>query len=242
MFVSVVIEDTVLIAPKNFGNELPTVKQEIRTKYCGKYIKDVGLCITLLDIESVGDGYVSTGEGAAQVAVKFRMIVFRPFRGEVIDGKITKSDEEGLKVSLGFFDDIHVPIHLLPHPSVFDENEQLWYWQYDEHNLWFELKKPVRFKVAEVRFNGRVSRRPQPITSSGGALSTTAPVVLPDDPAPMVIEASMTEAGLGCLHWWAEDGVEATQDDETTVLVDNISLEDQQNQTDQASDSKKTES
>lgn len=43
------------------------------------------------------------------VKVKFRLVMFRPFVGEVLEGKVRSSSEEGIHVSLGFFDDILVP-------------------------------------------------------------------------------------------------------------------------------------
>jgi DNA-directed RNA polymerase subunit E'/Rpb7 len=37
------------------------------------------------------------GEGSAQVVVKFRMVVFRPFVGEVLEAKIKDTTEEGIQ-------------------------------------------------------------------------------------------------------------------------------------------------
>ena len=64
------------------------------------------------------------------MAVDFRLIIFRPFKGEIITGQIVGATDGGIKgtialpsklwssakvfsVSLGFFDDIWVPKHLL---------------------------------------------------------------------------------------------------------------------------------
>ena len=64
------------------------------------------------------------------MAVDFRLIIFRPFKGEIITGQILGATDGGIKgiillpskswsnaevfsVSLGFFDDIWVPKHLL---------------------------------------------------------------------------------------------------------------------------------
>ena len=44
-------------------------------------------------------------------------MVFRPFVGEVLVGRVAQSSEGGLRVSLGFFDDIIVPSYLLQTPS-----------------------------------------------------------------------------------------------------------------------------
>lgn len=43
----------------------------------------------------------------------FRLIVFRPFKGEVLTGRISSSTPAGIKVRLDFFEDILIPGHLL---------------------------------------------------------------------------------------------------------------------------------
>jgi DNA-directed RNA polymerase subunit E'/Rpb7 len=51
----------------------------------------------------VGDGgpaFVYTGDGVAHATVKFRVVVFRPFIGEVIMGRIFAGSIEGLKGDL----------------------------------------------------------------------------------------------------------------------------------------------
>lgn len=46
-------------------------------------------------------------------------------------------------VTLGFFDDIHIPASCLQHPSRFDEEEQVWIWEYEiaeeKHNLFMDI-------------------------------------------------------------------------------------------------------
>ena len=67
--------------------------------------------------------------------VVFRMVVFRPFASEVIVAKVKSSDEDGIRrrtsfcanevalwiislVSVGFFDDIYIPVMWLPEPCA----------------------------------------------------------------------------------------------------------------------------
>ena len=57
-------------------------------------------------------------------------MVFRPFVGEVLIGNVIESNVNGLKVSLNFFTDIHIPGHYMQHPSSFDAKTQLWSWKY----------------------------------------------------------------------------------------------------------------
>ncbi|KAG0612551.1 hypothetical protein M758_6G036600 [Ceratodon purpureus] len=51
--------------------------------------------------------------------VNFRLVMFRPFVGEVLIAKLKRCDKAGLYLSLGsFFEDRHIPEHLLQQPSV----------------------------------------------------------------------------------------------------------------------------
>ena len=73
-------------------------------------------------------------EGSAIQLVKFRMVVFRPFIGEIITGKLVGSNREGLKISVDFFDDILIPASLLQSPCVYNPSDGLWTWKYGENH------------------------------------------------------------------------------------------------------------
>jgi DNA-directed RNA polymerase III subunit RPC8 len=57
--------------------------EQIDAKFANKVLLDVGLCITHFDFLEIEDPYVYPAEGCAHQRVKFRMVVFRPFAGEV---------------------------------------------------------------------------------------------------------------------------------------------------------------
>ena len=77
-------------------------------------ISDFGLCICIQDFSRVEDAIIYPADGGAHHRVVFRVIVFRPFVGEIAVGTIVGSDENGLKVSIEFFEDIFIPHYLLP--------------------------------------------------------------------------------------------------------------------------------
>jgi DNA-directed RNA polymerase III subunit RPC8 len=58
------------------------------------------------------------GDGGSHHRVQFRLIVFRPFIGEVIVGKIKASAPAGLQVSVEFFDNIYITAAQLQEMSV----------------------------------------------------------------------------------------------------------------------------
>ena len=41
--------------------------------------------------------------------VEFRMIMFRPVEGEILVGKVHSSNQNGIRVSLEFMDDVWIP-------------------------------------------------------------------------------------------------------------------------------------
>lgn len=78
-------------------------------------IQKIGLCISFYDLLESSDGLIGHGTGLVNVngrssamprisstfadsmPVKFRMIVFRPFKGEIMLGKIASGTEHGIK-------------------------------------------------------------------------------------------------------------------------------------------------
>ncbi|XP_048136095.1 DNA-directed RNA polymerase III subunit rpc8 isoform X3 [Rhodamnia argentea] len=136
--------------------------------------------------------------------VECRLLVFRPFVGEIIDAKLKEFDKDGLRLSMGFFDDIYIPFHLLPHPSRFEPdlengNRFRWIWEYREANgeneadqasgtvyPIDEIGETIRFRVQSVNY-------------------PSIPLEQPKDSkpfAPMVITGSLDNDGLGPISWW----------------------------------------
>ena len=63
----------------------------------------------LFDLLEIGDSLILAGDGCCHTFVKFRFIVFRPFKGEILIGKVRSCSQDGLRVSVDFFDDIFIP-------------------------------------------------------------------------------------------------------------------------------------
>jgi DNA-directed RNA polymerase III subunit RPC8 len=156
--------------------------------------------VTLYEIVSIEGGTVYPGEGSAHFHVVFRVVVFRPFLGEVLEGKLKKADRSGIYVSCGFFEDVFVPEHLLQEPSEFDEAEQLWVWMYQgEQKMFMDLAEPIRIRVQAVRFPEQ-PRTAEELAGMGALEGATADGTF----APMVVMADINADGLGLLSWWQQ--------------------------------------
>ena len=156
------------IQPRDFGKDLlEAITAALNEKYPNRVVPQLGLCIALYDVVAVGEAQIHPGSAAHHTHVEFRLVVFRPFVGEVLEGTIIGCDEAGLRVSMGFFDNIHVPRHLIGFAQGavrWSPDERLWFWQVDEASqLWFDTgdphlkENPVRFRVQEVAYSKEVN-------------------------------------------------------------------------------------
>lgn len=197
MFFLTKISDVIPIQPEAFSR--PTEKaleNEINIKYANRVIHKVGLCISLYDINSIGDSLVRPGDGAAYIKTEFRMIVFRPFVGEVLVGWVSSCSEEGLRVKMEFFNDIHIPRSLLFEDCVFIPTEQAWVWRVPgetegEHtDLYIDTNEKIRFRVEKEVFTD---------------IHPQGPGERPEDERtrpPYAIIGSCQADGMGLVSWW----------------------------------------
>ncbi|KAF7686432.1 hypothetical protein HF521_015794 [Silurus meridionalis] len=211
MFLVVEMIDTVRIPPWNFNRQLnDAIAEELNKKLANKVVYNVGLCICLYDITKLDDSYIFPGDGASHTKVHFRYVVFHPFLDEVLVGKIKYCSQEGVHVSLGFFDDILIPPESLQQPAKFDEAEQVWVWEYETdegaHDLYMDQGEEIRFRVVDEFFldtspTGPSKEPEAPVQPAGTA--TAADDATQKKESPYTLVASISEPGLGLLSWWS---------------------------------------
>ncbi len=134
----------------------------------------------------------------------FRLLVFRPFKGEIITARIDHQDTTGISVSTEFFDDIHVPAELLFPDSVFEPVEGVWVWHNnmsegeEENQLYFDNGNTVRLRVEAEHWTDQAPDG----SEKGKAMDETNGEVVQQSKVPYRIEGSMAESGLGDVNWW----------------------------------------
>ncbi|KAI9181997.1 hypothetical protein LWI28_020928 [Acer negundo] len=192
MFYLSKIEHTLRLPPHLLSLPLDeAVKKELENIFLDKVIADLGLCISVYNIYEIEGGFIFPGEGASTYTAKFRLIIFRPFVGEIIAAKLKESDSNGLRLSLGFFEDIYIPNHLLLSPSNCKPDptkryEVIWTWDFEEGKLDIDGNDEIKFRVIGVNYPSI------PIEQTEGSKPF----------APMVITGSIDDDGLGPVSWW----------------------------------------
>ncbi|EGC33189.1 hypothetical protein DICPUDRAFT_20776, partial [Dictyostelium purpureum] len=226
MFHLLTIEDRVRIPPNDFNNEVQTIEDEIEKKYVSKVVLDGGLFIALYDILGTGDSYVYSGDGAAHLMVRFRMVVFKPFKGEIMEGVIKKSTKDQVQITIGFYDEIYLNPIELPIPSSFSDEEKLWYWEWNDNQLFFENGGRVRFRVEQIEFNPEVSQpAPAPKNLNTDSMDSYTlreykerqaenERLLQQVKSPLILKVSVKDSGLGMIEWWTGQDAGNEEDEE----------------------------
>ncbi|KAL5792818.1 hypothetical protein ACOSP7_001412 [Xanthoceras sorbifolium] len=195
MFYLSKIEHTLRLPPHLLSLPLnEAIKEELEKIFLDKVIANLGLCISVYDISEIEGGFIFPGEGASTYSLKCRLIMFRPFVGEIIAAKLNESNSNGLRLSLGFFDDIYIPCHLLPSPShskpdPAERYEVNWIWKFGNTEFLIEETDKIKFRVISVNYPSI------PIEQKEGSKPF----------APMEITGSIDYDGLGPASWWEDD-------------------------------------
>ncbi|KAK6637031.1 DNA-directed RNA polymerase II subunit RPB7 [Polyplax serrata] len=92
MFYHISLEHEILLHPRYFGPQLlETVKQKLYAEVEGTCTGKYGFVIAVTLIDNIGAGLILPGQGFVVYPVKYKAIVFRPFKGEVLDAVVTQS-------------------------------------------------------------------------------------------------------------------------------------------------------
>ena len=141
--VAFLLDQAVKIRPENLGKTLlEGITQEIEDLYVDKVLRNLGLVVTLYEVCSITGGILHQGnEGAANYEVQFKVVLFSPFVGEILEGKVIGStDEFGIRISLGFFHDLIV----LPNREGMDLERTKWdITETTQDGMWFITKDVV---------------------------------------------------------------------------------------------------
>ncbi|CAG8447151.1 8307_t:CDS:2 [Diversispora eburnea] len=222
MFILTVLRDTIHIQPYDFHKpKYEALTDEINRIYANKVIQEIGLCICLFDILSASEEVVHYGNGASYANVTFRLVVFRPFIGEILEGTVSSNTAEGVKVTLGYFDDILIPTNQ-DDKWKFDHETQVWVrlwdniipeeeWESVEDKylyMYMDKDLPIRFRVIDEKFTDVGTKGPPPkrtgMKTSSSSTILSNKLIIPFNntkQVPYELIGSIAERGLGATVW-----------------------------------------
>lgn len=101
----VTVRDVVRIPPKEFGAPLEKAAIEHLRKTSENVLdRDIGLMIAVIDIDEIGQGRLMPGDGATYHTVQYQVLVFKPVRGELVEGNVVELMDFGAFIRMGPLD------------------------------------------------------------------------------------------------------------------------------------------
>jgi len=203
------------IEPSDFvKRSAAALEDNINEKYANKVIQKVGLCICFYDLLTATEGLIGHGSGVINVKVTFRLIIFRPFRGEVLEGTISESSPAGIRLHIELFDDITVPgPNNLLEPATYSLKDHVWVWTSEDGGKYhFDKNERVRFRIEEEIWQDQaadeeggiiaVDREPDSGDTEAARRKREEDERKRRGKTPWRLVASMAQGGMGILRWW----------------------------------------
>ncbi|KAJ6949915.1 DNA-directed RNA polymerase II subunit RPB7 [Populus alba x Populus x berolinensis] len=147
MFFHIVLERNMQLHPRFFGRNL-------RENIVSKLMKDVeGTCrhwsTWICGIENIGKGLIRDGTGFVTFPVKYQCVVFRPFKGEILEAVVTMVNKMGFFAEAGPVQ-IFVSNHLIPDDMEFQTGDMPNYTTSDG-SVKIQKDSEVRLKIIGTR-------------------------------------------------------------------------------------------
>ena len=110
MYKIIEVEDKVRVPPSKFNLELKeAVQSTLSEKLEGVVNKKLGIVLSIMSVEDVGEGKIFPEDGAIHYPAKFKIAVFQPEMHEVVVGEVIEVTEFGAFLRFGPVDGmIHV--------------------------------------------------------------------------------------------------------------------------------------
>lgn len=126
-FFVVTLQRRVQIHPRFFGVKLQDILTqrlvlEVEGTFAGRY----GFIVAVLQVmDPIPTGELEDGSGFAVFPLRYQAVVFRPFKGEVLDSVVSKVTQHGFFAESGPLT-VFVSHHLLPTGMQYDVQAEMW--------------------------------------------------------------------------------------------------------------------
>jgi len=172
MYKILTIEDRISVSPSKFGLKLENaVKSSLEGRWEGLVDKSMGVILSVVSVEDIGEGKIMPGDGAIHYPVSFSLLVYEPEMHEVIKGYVIEVTEFGAFIRLG-------PLDGMVHVSQIMDD----FVSYDPKNM---------------TFNGRESKR---ILKDGDIVKARI-ISVSISGKQYKIGLTTRQHGLGALEW-----------------------------------------
>jgi len=151
MFYHMSLEHEIMLHPRYFGpNLLSTVKQKLFTEVEGTCSGKHGFIIAVTTIDNIGAGMIQHARGFVVYPVKYKAIVFRPFKNEVLDAVVKQVNKVGIFTEIGPLS-CFISRHSIPADMDFDPNSNPPCYKTKDEDIVIQTEDEIRLKIVGTR-------------------------------------------------------------------------------------------
>jgi DNA-directed RNA polymerase subunit E' len=105
MYQIVVVEDEIRVPPENLSMTIEdALMRSIADKYESTIDNKIGVILTAINIEELGEGKVIPGDAGVYFPTKFSLLTWLPKEKEIVEGEVVDITEFGVFVRIGAID------------------------------------------------------------------------------------------------------------------------------------------
>ncbi|KAI8621335.1 hypothetical protein BC830DRAFT_249240 [Chytriomyces sp. MP71] len=142
-----------MLHPSFFGRHLrDSLKKRLFDEVEGTCSGLFGYIISVIEIMDIGKGVLQTGTGMAEFKVHYKAIVFKPFKGQVVEGIVTTVNRMGFFADVGPLQ-VFVSAHLIPSYLTFDpnSNQPAYYGENENEEVTITKETAVKIRILGTR-------------------------------------------------------------------------------------------
>ncbi|EEC04846.1 DNA-directed RNA polymerase subunit E', putative, partial [Ixodes scapularis] len=145
------LDHEILLHPRYFGPQLEeTVKQKLYAEVEGTCTGKYGFVVAVMTIDNIGAGLIQPGRGFVVYPVRYTAIVFRPFKGEVLDAVVTQVNKVS-GVGAPDTDSVCISFQSIPSDMQFDPNSNPPCYRTQDEDVIIQQDDEIRLKIVGTR-------------------------------------------------------------------------------------------
>ncbi|GAA5838228.1 hypothetical protein JCM3775_004940 [Rhodotorula graminis] len=153
MFFLKLLTQDLIMHPSYFNQALRGhLSNELRRQVEGSCSGRLGYVVAVINEETEDGSWRGRimEDGQAVFSLKYRAVVYRPFRGEVVDGVVSSVNKMGIFVDVGPVQ-CFISTHLVPPDFSFDPNSNPPCFSSSEDTLTIQKGTKIRLKIVGTR-------------------------------------------------------------------------------------------
>lgn len=145
-------KEQIIMDPSSLGKELENlIRGELIDKVQGSVTHKYGYIICVIKILEIGKGKILDTSGDVIFNVKYKAVVMKPMKNEIIEGVVEKVERYGINVTAGVLRKIFISTNHFPGDFTFNENSNS-FKSNELNDDEIKVDSEIRFRITNINY------------------------------------------------------------------------------------------